>query len=240
MSKRRPTIMAIGAHHDDNEIFAGTLNRHREDGWDIVSVVLTDGRYIDGKAAQEHVPIRENESRAAAKLLEMTCVFLHFAEGNLQPTDAARLALVRTVREYAPTIVITHPPRDYHIDHMSTSSLAHAAVLIAASACVLPEVAACRRPKLFYTDAWFVPFEPDEYVDVSDLIELKAAALACHKSQLPGEARTENDMIELAIQQSRTRGIEAGVRYAEAFRRVPLLGSVRLSSRLERIVDLRS
>ena len=232
MSDRSATIMAVGAHHDDNEVFAGTLARHKNAEWNVVSVVMTDGVYIAGKALKEHIHIREDESRKAAEMLMMECVFLHLPEGNLQPTDESRLALVRAIREHPPTIVITHPPHDYHIDHMSTAAIALDAVLMAANPCILPEVPPCRQPRLYSTDAWFVPFEPDEYIDISDLIDLKTAMLACHRSQLPDGGRAPNDMIELAVHQSRTRGIEAGVRYAEAFRRVPLLGSVRLASLL--------
>ena len=67
-------------------------------------------------------------------------------------------------------------------------------------------------------------------MDISEVIDLKLDMLRCHKSQI-GQSSGE-DMVEQARIQSRTRGLVAGVAYAEAFRLVPNLGSVRLSSLL--------
>lgn len=230
--EKSKTIMAVGAHHDDNELVAGTLFRHKQAGWRVVSVVMTNGIWIAGKAFPEHTKIREAESLAAAKILDMETIFLRFPEGIFQADQTANLALTEVIRKHRPEIVITHPPRDYHTDHINTSRCTLDAVQWVANACALPEIPACPRPKLYYSDAWFVPFEPDQYVDISDQIEIKLQMLRCHVSQLPPKPKT-GDMIDLARQQSRTRGIESGVTYAEAFRLVtPFIGSVRLTAML--------
>jgi N-acetylglucosamine malate deacetylase 1 len=229
MDNDQRTIMAVGAHHDDNELVAGTLARHREAGWRVVSVVMTNGVYIAGKVSESHVAIRENESREAAKLLGSVCVFLRFPEGNFQPTDESKLALVREIRKYKPSIILTHPPRDYHLDHMNTSRCVYEAAMMAWNPCVLQDLPTCPNPKLYYSDAWFVPFDPDEYVDITKYIDLKVQMLCCHKSQLSTAGMCEGDMVDHARQQSRIRGIQAGVKYAESFRLMTNMGSVRLS-----------
>ena len=91
------TIMAVSAHHDDNELIAGTLARHKEVGWRIVSVVMTDGMYIAGKVAQEHAKIRENESIKAAEMLDMECVFLSLSECNLQSDSDTQILLLEQI-----------------------------------------------------------------------------------------------------------------------------------------------
>lgn len=227
-----PTIMAVGAHHDDNELFAGTLARHQEAGWRVVSVVTTNGVWIRGKGSPEHTAIREAESLAAAKLLGMECEFPRFPEGDLQVTAGTRDGLVALVRKHSPRVIVTHPPRDYHWDHMQTSELTRQVVYQCGSMLVLPEVSPCAPPKLYYCDSWFVPFDPDEYIEVTDHLDLKLEMLACHKSQLAPEGPQEGDMIDLARVQSRHRGIEAGVKYAEAFRLATNIGSVRMSNLL--------
>ena len=226
------TIMVVGAHHDDNELIAGTLARHKEAGWKVISVVMTDGWYIAGKVAKEHSKIRENESLAAAKILGMECVFLKLAEGNLDSGSDTQMLLLEQIRRYAPQIVVTHPPRDYHSDHMNTSRCTLEAVLKACSPCVQTEHPPCPTPKLYYCDAWFMPFEPDEYVDITSSIDIKRDMLSCHKSQLAPCGPAQDNMLDMALLQSRTRGIEAGVRYAEAFKLVSNLGSVRLNNLL--------
>ena len=225
-----PTIMAVGAHHDDNELVAGTLALHKKLGWRVVSVVMSDGMYIAGKAAKDHIPIREKESLKAGELLGAECVFLHLQEGDIQVDRETCMALTREIRTYSPEIVITHPRHDYHVDHMNTSKCTLEAVHSSWNPCVQSELPFVPMPKLYYCDAWFVPFKADEYVDISEFIDLKLDMLRCHESQID-QVSGEN-LVEQARIQSRHRGLEAGVAYAEAFRLVPNLGSVRLSSLL--------
>jgi N-acetylglucosamine malate deacetylase 1 len=223
------TLMSVGAHHDDNEVFAGTLIHYRRAGWRIVNVVMTNGVYIAGRVADEHVAIRERESTRAAEMVGAETVFLRFPEGNLRRTKRTVGATIDVLRRHAPAIVITHPPRDYHFDHMSTSRIVRDAVMQCGNPCVAGAAREpCATPRLYYTDAWFVPFQPGEYVDITDVVELKLQALACHQSQLDPADPLEGGMIEMARVQSRYRGIEAGVKYAEAFRLAARLESVRL------------
>lgn len=229
-SARKPkTALVVGAHHDDNELVAGTLTRLKAAGWRLISIVVTNGVWIRGKVSEAHIAIRERESLAAAKVLGMECVFLRFPEGDFRNTTEARLALVEQFRRFSPSLVITHPSRDYHFDHIETSRCTHEAVMVCWNPCVRTESPPCPRPVLYYCDAWFVPFEPDEYVDISEQIEFKCRALGCHKSQLPPARRKDESMIDLARLQSRVRGVEAGVQYAEAFRLQPFAGAGRLS-----------
>lgn len=227
LKNKAPTIMAVGAHHDDNELVAGTLALHKKAGWRVVSVVMCDGMYVAGKAAKEHIAIRDKESLKAAELLGAECVFLHLHEGNIQANEETHLTLMREIRKYAPDIVIAHPSHDYHLDHMNTGRCTLEAVHLSWNPCVQAELPVCTMPKLYYCDAWFVPFEADEYVDISEFIDLKLDMLRCHESQI--EQVSGESLIEQARLQSRNRGFEAGVAYAEAFRLVPNLGSVRLS-----------
>ncbi|KKR04699.1 MAG: hypothetical protein UT30_C0004G0012 [Candidatus Uhrbacteria bacterium GW2011_GWF2_39_13] len=225
-------IMAIGAHHDDNELVAGALAKHKNAGWHVVSVVMTDGRYALGKSSEENIQLREKESLDAAALLGMECEFMHLPEGNVYPLEETRNALTNIIRKHQPAIVITHPAKDYHIDHMNTSRSVLEAVYSCESVHGRGEYPPCPKPFLYYSDAWFTPFEPDEYVDISNFINLKLDMLRCHKSQIPPDWVEDDNMVGHAKLQSRTRGIEAGIKYAEAFRFVPLHARLRVSNLL--------
>jgi LmbE family N-acetylglucosaminyl deacetylase len=224
--KKTPTVMAVGAHHDDNELVAGTLALYRRAGRRVVSVVVTDGRVIDGKSATEHVEIRERESREAAAMLDMQCEFLRVPEAAAEPNADTRAALVRLLREHQPTIVVTHPPHDYHLDHMWVSRSVFEAVHQCWNAGVQPQLTPCPRPKLYYGDAWFVHFEPDRYVDIQETIELKRRMLGCHQSQWPGGPSDSPSMLDLAVLQNRFRGAQANCTYAEGFRLASGFGGV--------------
>jgi LmbE family N-acetylglucosaminyl deacetylase len=61
-------------------------------------------------------------------------------------------------------------------------------------------------------------FNPTEYVDISDEIDLKIKMLECHESQLKWMRDHDNiDFAEFVKVCSRFRGLQCGVQYAEAF-----------------------
>ena len=227
------TIMFVGAHHDDNELMAGTIARHIAAGWRVVSVVVTDGRWGCGTVSNENIAIRNSESRAAGQLLGIETAFLGFREAGFRNTPDTADALVEHILDYQPHVIVTHPPMDYHFDHMQTS----ACVLDASYLCMTKSASLhrpmLRAPRLYYCDAWFVPFVPDVYVDVSAYKDLKQQALAVHKSQLPEDKRTEGTMIEHEMVRARHRGIESGCHLAEAYRIEPKLGDLRQAELLE-------
>jgi LmbE family N-acetylglucosaminyl deacetylase len=61
--------------------------------------------------------------------------------------------------------------------------------------------------------------EPDAWVDITDTIDVKAAAIACHNSQV-GE--TDEWLRGAVRQRAEEAGREASVRFAEGFRRIQL------------------
>ena len=70
-------------------------------------------------------------------------------------------------------------------------------------------------------------FEPTEFVDVTDEIELKLEMLECHESQLKWMRAHDNiDFAEFVRVCSRYRGLQSGVKYAEAFRQEMTWGKV--------------
>jgi LmbE family N-acetylglucosaminyl deacetylase len=61
-------------------------------------------------------------------------------------------------------------------------------------------------------------FVPTEYVDVTDVIEVKAEMLAAHATQLVWLRDHDGvDIVEEMMTAARYRGQQCGVRYAEGF-----------------------
>ncbi len=223
--------MLVGAHHDDNEAKAAVIVRHGQAGWRVVSVVMTNGRWIHGSSRDEHIAIRDAESLQAAKVLGMETVFMRFDEDGFRATKETCDALTQTMLEYRPDVVITHPPDDYHFDHINTSQCTLEATYLYGTALHTTPGVLC-PPRLYYCDAVYVPFKPDVYVDATDYMDIKAKAQICHRSQMPADSPTEGGIVELARTRARYRGIEAGVKYAEAFRFAPKLASARMAELL--------
>ncbi|MEQ2009376.1 MAG: LmbE family protein, partial [Limisphaerales bacterium] len=110
---------------------------------------------------------------------------------------------------------------DYHPDHRAASALAEAVTWFAASRGHRTSSAPLAEPPAL----WFMDtinmsgFAPGFYVDISAHVGLKEQMLACHRSQLAraGDANF-SPLLDLMRLQFRTRGAQAGVPAAEAFR----------------------
>lgn len=99
---------------------------------------------------------------------------------------AARDKIVDVIKSVNPDFIITHNPDDYMPDHTAVSRL----VFDASFTATLPNYKsgvkeAARLVPIYYMDTLAgVNFQPEEYVDISEEIDLKIRMLECHESQL--------------------------------------------------------
>lgn len=216
-------VLAVVAHPDDAELFcAGTLARAKADHAEIALCVL-----CQGDKGQPATPIanlaevRRKEMAAAAALLGAELFRGEFGDGELVDCPESRRKLVELFRRFRPTLVIAHSAEDYHADHRAASALAEAASWFCTSTGHKTDSAAmAAQPAVWWMDtANMSGFLPEFYVDVSDHVDLKRQMLACHKSQLTRGADGDFSPLEaLMLRQCKTRGAQAGVDAAEAFR----------------------
>jgi LmbE family N-acetylglucosaminyl deacetylase len=124
-------------------------------------------------------------------------------------------------REYKPTLIITHSQEDYHPDHRATSQIAEAASWFASSrGHVTAASALATPPAVWWADTLNMSsFVPEIYIDISEHVELKKKMLSSHKSQLSrGKDGDFAPLMDVMLRQCQTRGAQAGVAAAEAFR----------------------
>ena len=210
-------ILAVGAHPDDADIFcAGTLAKCAKRGDDIAVCVLTDGRtgsveIVDG---EELIGRRRREQTEAAKHYGGTVNFLDFGDGELFHDNKSLLKVVDAVRRANPDLIFTHNLEDRNTDHISCGELVTRSMIYL----TLPNVRVAapvmsRTPQLFYWDSYAgINFQPVAYVDITDEMAVKRAAVSCHKSQL-----VCTDWDEMMDVMARFRGLQANVRHAEGF-----------------------
>lgn len=216
-------VLAVVAHPDDAELLcAGTLARARADGCAIALCVMCRGdKGGSAKRGGDLAALRKRELSAAAKLLGADVFFAEIDDGELRDIPAQRRRLLRIFRRFGPTLVLAHAPCDYHADHRAASALAEAVSWFACSAGHRTR----QRPLAEPPAVWWMDtvemlgFDPGFYVDVTQYMALKREMLHCHGSQLRRAGDTDfQPLEELLLRQATTRGAQAGVAAAEAFR----------------------
>jgi LmbE family N-acetylglucosaminyl deacetylase len=230
------SALAVYAHPDDPEISAGgTLAAWAEAGADVSLLITTrgdKGTPDPGADRDELAVLRIEETAKAAALLGFAGHFhLGYGDGELADDQALRGAIARHVRELRPQVVLCPDPtavffgdRYYnHHDHRVTGWATLDAVAPAAGNPHyfpehLAEGLAVHHVQTVYLSG---TLEPNCWVDVSQTLERKIDALFCHASQL---TETGEWFRQFLRDRAEEAGREAGVAYAEGFRRLTLLG----------------
>jgi len=224
--------MVIIAHPDDAEFtVAGTVACWVKEGAQVVYAVCTDGSRgsNDPQMPPAHMaPIRHAEQLEAARILgAQRVIFLDYEDGTLQPTLQLRHDLTRLIRCHKPDIVIcqdstVHFHRNLYVNHPDHRSAGEAALYaVFPSACtrfIFPELLEeGLEPHKVREIYLFGSSEPDTWVDITDTIELKVAALKAHRSQVNPE------YVDTMLHGWNAEvGRRHGVSYAEEFRRIIL------------------
>lgn len=217
-------ILAIGAHPDDIELACcGTLAKCIKRGDTVIVCHVSSGSLGHVVIPPDELRlIRANEAKKAGALAgvqEVLCA--GFDDLEIFDTKAARDKIVDIIKYANPDLIITHDPNDYMPDHTTVSKL----VFDASFTATLPNYKSkykqpAKMVPLYYMDTLAgVNFNPTEYVDISDEIELKLKMLECHESQVAWMRDHDGiDFADLVKTMSRYRGYQCGASYAEAFR----------------------
>jgi len=223
-------ILAIGAHPDDVEISCGgTLAKYAKMGHKVFTATATNGNIGSSTLSMEEIAaIRKEEARRAAAHIGAEYICLDYDDEMFFEDKAARLAFIDLVRYCKADVILTHSPKDYNPDHELTSKIINdIAVMIPIEKIKTPNPAYDKIPII----AYFEPeaglgFIPTEYVDISDVMEIKMAMCREHKSQVSwmqdnykeAMGDKKKDCFDDNYTIARYRGIQCGVEYAEGFR----------------------
>jgi LmbE family N-acetylglucosaminyl deacetylase len=224
-------VMGIFAHPDDPEFFAGgSLARWAAEGAQVTLVLVTSGDKgsEDPEMTGERlIAIREDEERAAATSLgAKDVIFLRVPDGEVFHTLELRRELSRLIRLKQPDTVVTCDPTAFwygngyinHPDHRAVGEVTMAAVFPTARDRLnfieleRDEGLVTHKVRYLYLAG---PAEPTHFVDVTDHIETKIAALREHKSQIKDMDRMAEGIRERSLD---TRSPEDMPRHIEAFR----------------------
>ncbi len=223
----RPRVMAIFAHPDDAEfICSGTIARFVHSGYRAQYVLATSGdKGSDDRNAtpEQLATTREAEQHAAAKILGVEEVtFLRHHDGEVEVSIPFRREIAKVIREGKPDVVLTFDPwqrYQIHPDHRVVGQTTLDAVAAARDHMYYPEqltdgLTEHRAHNVYF----FATDNPNYYVDITETMELKIAAILAHTSQVKSEG-----LAERIRERARAVGQQIGVEYAEAFHYLPMM-----------------
>jgi LmbE family N-acetylglucosaminyl deacetylase len=224
------SAMSIHAHPDDQDFtVSGTLAKWAKAGCEIVSVIITDGDSGSNDVAKnmdykpELARIRQDEQRAANELLGIKeTVFLHYPDGELEPTLALRKDLARVIRQFKPDVVVTGNPEAWFYGNEYVNHPDHRAAAQAACEAVFPTAGT----RLIFTDLLAAGYEPhnvkrlyihgaekpDTWIDISETLETKIEALKKHVSQVDTH-EVDKWMRDWAKEDGKEKGLEFSESY---------------------------
>ena len=217
-------ILAVGCHPDDVEIAcSGTLAKFVKRGDTVIVCHASSGNL--GHVIippDELTKIRAEEAKKAGRLAGIEVIHGGFDDLEIYDNNKeARDKMVDIIRYADPDLIITHDPNDYMPDHTAVSRL----VFDASFTATLPNYPTkvnkvAKLVPIYYMDTLAgVNFNPTEFVDITDEIDLKLEMLECHESQLVWMREHDNiDFADMVRTCSRYRGYQCGVDYAEGFR----------------------
>jgi LmbE family N-acetylglucosaminyl deacetylase/tetratricopeptide (TPR) repeat protein len=199
---RNKVILAIGAHPDDIELgCGGTLSRYNELGYKVYGLVMTTGE--EGNPYVNEGVSRRGEAESGAMVMGLDRLWVY----NLKDTQLGsqinemKNIIEEKIRLTCAEIIVTQSPHDVHQDHRAVFE----ATKIAARG---------DRSLLCYEDvSTEAHFAANYFVDITDYLGDKVRAVQAHRTQRQKSYMSPENITGRALH----RGMQTGVRYAEAF-----------------------
>lgn len=203
MAKNR-TVLAFGAHPDDIELgMGGTVPKLLGKGYDVQLVIVTLPSFTNADKKE----VRRREAELSAKVLG--CKHPEFLDVPPEELTFGRrfVTLIDSlIQKYDPEEIFTQWIGDTHQDHQILTKAV---------------ISAARRVNNLYMYEAAMPggiteraFRTQLFVDISDTVEVKKAALDCFESQQTRGGHLWKDAV---IARCSYRGYQMNAKHAECF-----------------------
>ena len=221
-------VLAVYAHPDDPEVSCGGTLAHWGRAGAEVRLVIVNARDKGSPDPTMDPAVltkrRAGEVDAAAEVLGLAGVDrLGLPDGEVSNDLALRGQIVRLVRVHRPEVVICPDPTatffgDSYVNHRDHREVGWAVVdavaPAAASPLYFPEAGPPHQIGALLLSG---TYEPEVWIDISDSLDLKVAAVQCHESRVGGDPSLVAELLRARTAES---GAQVGVEHAEAFRRL--------------------
>jgi bacillithiol biosynthesis deacetylase BshB1 len=226
-------ILAIGAHPDDVELSSGgTVAKCVKLGYSVGMLDLTEGE----RGTRGNREIRSKEAQAAAKVLGVKVrENLHLPDGRFEVNEENKLKVVQLIRKYRPKIILIPHWLERHPDHVHAHHLCREAWYYSGLRKIETKLDDKKqdpwRPYNYFHFMQKYEFIPSFIVDISDVMEIRMAAIRAHKSQFfdpdsiePETLLSQKSFLDLIQTRAKYFGQQIGAQYGEPFFSVEPIG----------------
>ncbi len=199
-------VLAIGAHPDDIEYgCGGMLAKYAERGHDVYLYIASDGG-MGGSGK-----VRRREQRDSSLIIGARKVFWGgYRDTEIPLNRELVVRLESVIKQVKPRMIFVHYWDDTHQDHRNLAQGTMSATRY------VPNF-------LFYEGPTTQNFTPNCFTDIEKVLKKKLDCLEAHRSQVTKTNIEDLTILELAKSCANFRGIQARVKYAEAFQSIRLL-----------------
>lgn len=202
-------IMAVGAHLDDIELACGgTLAKAIEAGHHVKVVIMSQSGYTnyDGKVMRKNDDAVLEGTNALNALGITDIDILDFPTKDIPYESKTIDALDLRIAKFDPDVIFCHHPFDTHQAHVGVSKSTISAARRKNTVFMYEPIAPSGRS--------YIPFKPQMYVDISNVMEKKIKSLKLHTTEYH---KFGEEWIVGVTCRAGFRGYEIGKKYAEAF-----------------------
>ena len=213
------SILIVASHPDDEVLgCGGTIAKHILSGDNVAIVFMTNGESSRDDCPLDSASTRRINCESALNILGVTNV-MHFDFPDNMMDQVPLLDVTKSVEiaigKFSPSIVYTHFSEDLNIDHRIT----HQAVMTACRPQSWSPVKSIYCFEVLSATEWNSysksKFNPNKFVDVSDVWPIKTSALEEYSAELRSFPHSRS--IETIEALSIYRGATVGLKKAEAF-----------------------
>lgn len=175
MSDGERCLMVVGGHAADAEIMGGAaVLKHVDAGWRAVLVHMTPGeKGHPTLSSAEYLAIKEREAALAAERLSADYVMMPYPDGELPVNEEVQLRLADVIRQYTPTVILTHWKGSFHRDHNNTHTNVLASLFFAGLRTFEREYPPHASTQIYFAENWedMEGFRPEVYLDTTDIFD---------------------------------------------------------------------
>jgi N-acetylglucosamine malate deacetylase 1 len=212
-------VLVVAAHPDDEVLgCGGTIARATGGGAEVAVLFLTGGESSRGtETLVSRNEARLAAARAAQKKLEIASLWFRTwpaCQLDAVPQLELTQAIEATLKQYQPTVVLTHQPLEVNVDHRATYN----AVEVATRPVTRPPAVYTFETPCSGGWAFETAFKPNVFVDISATWHQKLAAWHCYAGEARAFPFPRSDLGLDAL--AKVRGMQAHVERAEGLRLV--------------------